>query len=65
MSIKKVVMRKIRDATDNIGGAKFPVYMRDNMRKWEREGLIELHIVGADTPCARITDKGRRYADDN
>lgn len=61
--IKREAMQRIRDATDRSGAAKFPSYMKDNMRRWEREGLVELHIVGANIPVARITEKGRRYAE--
>lgn len=59
---KVAAMKKIQDATDASGGAKFPAYMMSNMRQWEREGLIELHVVGANTPCARIMEKGRALA---
>lgn len=59
---KVEAMKKIRDATDASGGAKFPTYMMENMRRWEREGLIELHVMGADTKVARITEKGRALA---
>ena len=62
MNIKAEAMRKIQDATDRSGGAKFPDFMLSNMKCWEREGLIELHVMGADTKVARITDKGRTLA---
>lgn len=61
--LKRQTMQKIRDATDRSGGAKFPSFMKGNMKRWEREGLIELHLIGAGIPCARITEKGRQYAD--
>jgi DNA-binding PadR family transcriptional regulator len=59
---KIAAMVRIRDATDNSGGAKFPTYMMPNMRSWEREGLVELHRMTGDLVVARITDKGRALA---
>lgn len=29
---------------------------------WEREGLVELHLMNGPNPVARITDKGRALA---
>ena len=56
-------MQKIRDATDNSGGATFPSYMLGNMQRWERQGLLELHYVGSgERLCARITQKVRARA---
>lgn len=63
MSSKIAAMAKIREATDNSGGATFPTFMLSNMKGWEREGLIELHH--GNTPgqlIARITEKGRALA---
>ncbi len=63
MSSKVAVMVKIRDATDASGGAKFPPFMLQNMKGWEREGLIELHHGNVHgTFIARITEKGRALA---
>ena len=63
MSSKIAAMVKIRDATDASGGAKFPPFMLQNMKAWEREGLIELHHGNAPgSYIARITDKGRALA---
>lgn len=59
--LKKQAMQKVRDATDASGGAKFPTYMLENMKQWEKEGLLELHDNGNVT-VARITDKGRKFA---
>ncbi len=60
---KTAAMAKIRDATDASGGAKFPTYMLQNMKAWEREGLIELHHGNVQGQLiARITDKGRNMA---
>ena len=63
MSQKIAAMVKIRDATDNSGGATFPTFMLQNMKGWEREGLVEIHH-GNDPGrmIARITDKGRKLA---
>ena len=58
---KVEVMKRIRDATDSSGGAKFPTFMLSNMRAWEREGLIELH-QNTSGAVARITEKGRALA---
>ena len=63
MSSKVAAMVKIRDATDASGGAKFPPFMLQNMKGWEREGLIELHHGNAPRIfIARITEKGRALA---
>jgi len=62
-SSKIAAMVKIRDATDNSGGATFPLFMLDNMKHWEREGLIELHRGNTSGQIiARITQKGRNLA---
>lgn len=62
ISSKVDAMRRIRDATDDSGGAKFPNFMMSAMRAWEREGLIELHRMNGDMIVARITEKGRSLA---
>jgi len=63
VSSKVAAMVKIRDATDASGGAKFPPFMLQNMKGWEREGLIELHHGNAPRIfIARITEKGRALA---
>lgn len=63
MSSKIAAIAKIRDATDTSGGAKFPTFMLQNMKGWEREGLIELHHGNSQGELiARITDKGRALA---
>lgn len=60
---KVQAMVRIRDATDASGGAKFPDFMKANMKAWEKEGLIELHHGNAAGQLiARITDKGRALA---
>lgn len=59
---KVAAMAKIRDATDASGGAKFPNFMLSNMKAWEREGLVELHLMNGPQPIARITEKGRALA---
>jgi hypothetical protein len=60
---KVEAMKKISDATDRTGGAKFPKILLPSMRGWEREGLIELHVMNdPDSPIARITKKGRAFA---
>lgn len=61
-NIDRQALAKIRDATDASGGAKYPAFMEPNMKAWERQGLVERHFVGANTPCARITDAGREAA---
>ena len=63
MSSKVAVMVKISNATDTSGGAIFPKFMLQNMKGWEREGLIEIHhgnVPGS--YIARITNKGRALA---
>ncbi len=52
-------LRKIRDATDSSGGAKYPSFMEPNMKAWERKGWIERHRGNGDTLIARITEAGR------
>lgn len=60
---KVAAMKKIADATDASGGATFPKILFPGMRGWEREGLIELHVMNnPDLPIARITEKGRALA---
>jgi hypothetical protein len=64
-SLLTQALRKIRDATDASGGAKYPSFMEPNMKAWERQGLIERHYVGDKIPCVRITDKGRARCGDS
>lgn len=54
-------LTRVRDATDASGGAKYPLYMEPNMKRWERQGLLERHLVGDNVPCARITESGRAH----
>lgn len=62
MNTTKEAMQRIRDATDASGGAKFPSFMLDNMKRWERQGMLELHRMDGGLIVARITEKGRRVA---
>lgn len=63
MNIKKEAIRKIRDATDRNGGTSFPPFMMDNMKQWEREGLVEIDLTGSGLSNVTITQKGRKYAE--
>lgn len=62
MSTKIAAMVRIRDATDQSGGATFPRVILPSMKRWEREGLLELHYGDSERPIARITNKGRDLA---
>jgi len=56
---KVAAMKRIAEETDSKGSASFPTFMLENMRGWQREGLIEIVNHGT---AAKITDKGRQLA---
>lgn len=61
MSSKVAAMERIARETDGSGGSPFPRFMLENMRAWEREGLIT--IIGDDgDKLAVITAAGRKLA---
>ncbi len=55
-------MVRITDETDRLGGSSFPTFMYENMRGWEREGLIKIERNDRTGSIAKITDKGRALA---
>lgn len=56
---KIAAMKRIADETDQVGSSKFPLFMLENMRDWERQGFV---TVDHDAGTAKITDKGRALA---
>lgn len=56
---KVAAMKRIAEETDQYTGAKFPLFMNQTMKTWEREGLI---TVDYNNRVAKITDKGRQLA---
>lgn len=62
MGSKVEAMRRIAAETDRLGGAAFPIFMLENMRSWEREGLISVSGGRDRGFVARITEAGRKLA---
>lgn len=59
VSTKVAAMKRIKDDTAARGSSAFPRFMRDNMKAWEREGLVK---VDWHTCEATLTDKGKSLA---
>jgi len=59
VSTKVAAMKRIANDTASHGASGFPNFMRDNMKAWEREGLIK---VDWHAFTATLTDKGRALA---
>ena len=62
---KMEAMKRIARETDSRGGCFFPTMMLENMKNWQRDGLVTLEKqLGTDTypNIAKITDKGRALA---
>lgn len=55
-------MVRIARDTDVSGAASFPSFMKDNMRQWEREGLVVVSVNQSGGFTARITEAGRKLA---
>lgn len=59
--MKIAAMQKIAKDTERNGLSAFPRYMMENMRQWEREGLVKIRI-DATGNYAEITAAGRKLA---
>lgn len=59
MTSKVAAMKRIADDTAISGASSFPTFMRDNMKAWEREGLVS---VSWHSFQATLTDKGKALA---
>lgn len=57
------LLAQILAAHESSGGAVYPKSMDGQMRKLEREGLIERHVLGNGKLVARITNSGRKSLD--
>lgn len=58
-------MARIAADTDAGGGSRFPRFMLENFKSWQREGLVTLEKASDrdDLPSiAKITEKGRNLA---
>lgn len=61
INTKQAAMKRIADDTDRFGSSDFPLFMMENMRRWEREGLVKV-TVSQDGNRASITESGRKLA---
>lgn len=53
-------LARIALETDKFGGATFPAFMNENMKRWERLGLLKIERRTAlNETVAVITDAGR------
>lgn len=58
---KIAAMKRVASDTDKNGLSAFPRFMMENMKQWQREGLVKLRL-DATGNYAEITAAGRKLA---
>lgn len=60
--MSRKLLREIIACHDKSGAAVFQEPMLKRMKALERQGLIEIHLLGNGKTVARITEAGRKAA---